>query len=337
MYNDPSGEAFISVLFTAIKIVSSVISAVQTVKTAIGLIKGEISFSQFAKGLVFNAISAGVSFGVGEIFKAGGLMAQTFGDITFLVKAGTHAVTQGVLSSVQGNKFGEGALAGALSSLIATGVGEVSGNSQYKKSLQILSGSIAGGVEASLAKGNFWRGVQIGSIVSTYNHTLHEPPAGFEGKHYYDAETGDNYYRISSDKYKVIKLDGTTEYFNSIDLVEIVVSKSIEKAGKGATTVGIVIDFNKNLIDYSKSVNKSYGKALKVIGRATGITSIIASGNDFRLNPNWKNGIKLTVSVIGVLERTPTPVGFAIGVLDITGGTDWILDKTGETIEKWRE
>lgn len=67
MYNDPSGETFLGVLFTAIKIVSSVISAVQTVKTAIGLIKGEISFSQFAKGLVFNAISAGVSFGVGEV------------------------------------------------------------------------------------------------------------------------------------------------------------------------------------------------------------------------------------------------------------------------------
>ena len=66
MFNDPSGESIVGAIFAAIKIISTIISVVNTVKTVVGLINGDISFSKFAKGIVFNIVSSAVSYGVGE-------------------------------------------------------------------------------------------------------------------------------------------------------------------------------------------------------------------------------------------------------------------------------
>ena len=330
MFNDPSGESIVGAIFVAIKIISTIISVVNTVKTVVGLINGDISFSEFAKGIVFNIVSSAVSYGVGEIFKAGGFMARTLGDFTFLAKAGVHGITQGILSLVQGNKFGEGASAGFLSSLAATGVGKIARKSQYKDILQVFSGSIAGGVGAVLAKGNFWRGVQIGSIVSTYNHTMHdEPPRSFDGDVWED-EDGTFIRRrdIRNGDKKVYSVNNSP---NGIDILVQNKPTTLDKIDASISTVGIVSDLNEGLIgNRTKGVIGKYGKVLGVIGRATGGISVVISGYNFATKPTWQNGVKLGISVLSITRYVNPVTGLAIGVFDMMGGTDYVLNKISQ-------
>ncbi len=185
MYNDPSGE-FIGFIFAAIKIIATIYSAFQMVKSVVGLLTGNISFGTFAKNLIFTTLSSLVSYGIGDLFRAGDEVGKALGEYAFIAQAGAHAIAQGVLSAVQGNKFFEGAAAGLLGSLAATGVGRLIKNQDFRGIGQIFSGAIAGGVGAKLAGGNFWSGVSIGTIVATFNHTLHDPPPGYAGNEYWD-------------------------------------------------------------------------------------------------------------------------------------------------------
>ena len=265
-----------------------------------------------------------------KIFKAGGFMARTLGDFTFLAKAGVHGITQGILSSVQGNKFGEGASAGFLSSLAATGVGKIARKSQYKDILQVFSGSIVGGVGAVLAKGNFWRGVQIGSIVSTYNHTMHdEPPRSFDGDVWED-EDGTFIRRrdIRNGDKKVYSVN------NSPDGIDILVQNkptTLDKIDASISTVGIVSDLNEGLIgNRTKGVIGKYRKVLGKIGKVTGGISLGISGYRFYENPTWQNGVKLGISILSITRYVNPITGLAIGVFDMMGGTDYILDKISQ-------
>ena len=325
MFNDPSGESIVGVIFAAIKIISTVISVVNTVKTVVGLINGDISFSKFAKSIVFNIVSSAVSYGVGEIFKAGGFMARTLGDFTFLAKAGVHGITQGILSSVQGNKFGEGASAGFLSSLAATGVGKIARKSQYKDILQVFSGSIAGGVGAVLAKGNFWRGVQIGSIVSTYNHTMHdEPPRSFDGDVWEDEDgTFTRRRDIRNGDKKVYSVN------NSPDGIDILVQNkptTLDKIDASISTVGIVSDLNEGLIgNRTKGVIGKYGKVLGKIGQVTGVMGAGIALYDVYNKPTLGNVLKAGISVGTLMIKTNPMIGLVLGISDITGFSDHVF------------
>ncbi|MEC5395515.1 RHS repeat-associated core domain-containing protein [Bergeyella sp. RCAD1439] len=105
MYNDPSGE-FIGIVFGAIKIISTIITAIQVVKSVDALVTGRIDALQFTKGIFFMVVSKVVSAGVGDLFKAGGDVAKALGDYTFLAQAGVHAASQSLLSTMQGGNFG---------------------------------------------------------------------------------------------------------------------------------------------------------------------------------------------------------------------------------------
>ena len=96
-----------------------------------------------------------------------------------LVRAGTHAVSQGVLSAMQGGDFVSGATAGFFGSLGADAWGGAMKNLGYEKFAEstvgtVTFGALSGGIGAELSGGNFWQGAVTGGIVAGLNHQMHK-------------------------------------------------------------------------------------------------------------------------------------------------------------------
>lgn len=193
MYNDPSGE-----IFFLIPLVGYFWSAV-IVGAAIGLasyslgvaISGQRwSLLGALKSTFFGAVGGAATFGIGSIFSntAGTLttlasnIKEAVGGIGLaIVQAGTHAISQGVMSLMQGDSFMSGAAAGLLGSLGAAGWGAAVGNKFASSAVgQIAFGALSGGVGAELTGGNFWQGALIGGMVAGLHHAMHRPNNPFK-------------------------------------------------------------------------------------------------------------------------------------------------------------
>jgi hypothetical protein len=110
-----------------------------------------------------------------------------------------------MMSEIQGGNFGSGFAAGAVSSLVSSGIqslgevgidGEINGNkfaiknefgnTDGYKAIILASGGLSGGLASSIAGGNFMDGVKQGLITSGLNHLAHmslggeDPGKGFK-------------------------------------------------------------------------------------------------------------------------------------------------------------
>ena len=321
MYNDPSGE-FIGFILAAVKIVAAIYATFQTVKSVVGLITGKISLGTFAKNVFFTVLSSVVSYGIGDLFRAGGEVVKAFGDFAYAAQAGAHALAQGVLSVMQGDKFLEGAAAGFLGSLAATGTGRLIKNQDFRGIGQIFSGAVAGGVGAELVGGNFWRGASIGSVVATFNHTLHDdPPIGYKGNEYTD-ETG-HYTRSSIES-------PWQNHTTGVGFIEdvIITKPKVDVIGNIAVGLGINMGVKEVLFNQAKkfgNLSKGAGNYLKFtkrIGFIGGGYDLYKNVNIWYKNPSIYNTTKLGLSA---LSFTNPWVGLGLGIMDATGATDWIL------------
>nr|WP_234110717.1 RHS repeat-associated core domain-containing protein [Chryseobacterium sp. R2A-55] len=193
MYNDPSGEFLqflaLAIFWKAVGI-GIAVGLASAVITA-GLTGQQIGIGGILKSAFIGGISAAVTFGIGSVFSvageagkltqfASGLKESIGGVGLEFVRAGMHAVSQGVMSLVQGNGFLSGATGGFFGSLGAAGFGAVAGDWAGKAGGQIFFGALSGGIGAELTGGNFWQGAVIGGIVAGLNHTMHEMDSSFD-------------------------------------------------------------------------------------------------------------------------------------------------------------
>ncbi len=132
-------------------------------------------------------MSGAISFGIGEITQGLGVITKA------AMQAGLHGMKSGLMSAIEGGDFGSGFLAGAVSSLVSSGVdalgtnysgagayrgtnGEFSknafGSSSGFKAVMIASGGLSGGLSSAIAGGNFWSGVREGLITAGLNHAM---------------------------------------------------------------------------------------------------------------------------------------------------------------------
>ena len=190
MFNDPSGEELVT-LFTIS--MAAIVKAI-IIGAAVGLAAYTVSlavtgnFDQWNllgafKATFTGAVSGAVTFGIGNLFSAagqtGGLtlassLKESIGGIgSAMVQAGTHAIAQGVLGMVQGDKFLSAAAGGFFGSLGAGAFGEVAGKFAKRTLGTILFGAISGGIGSELTGGNFWQGALIGGVVAGLNHAAH--------------------------------------------------------------------------------------------------------------------------------------------------------------------
>ena len=161
MFSDPSGE-FIWWLPAAIAVFSHAIQSYY--------MNQPMSFEGLMEAMAMSYISAGMSYGIGEVFKAGGEVAKALGEYAVLVKRLVHGISGGIQSVVQGGSFGSGAISAIL--------GDIGGEASLKYlgenlGASMLTGFVMGGIGSELAGGNFWVGAVTGTGVSVFNHYAH--------------------------------------------------------------------------------------------------------------------------------------------------------------------
>ena len=107
--------------------------------------------------MIIGGISGAATFGIGELFKTGGLLANMSSETAQLfTQAGLHGVSQGFMGVLDGGNFFQGFVAGALGSLGAKGWTGMVGENVAKNGGMIAFGALAGGIGAELSGGNFY-------------------------------------------------------------------------------------------------------------------------------------------------------------------------------------
>ncbi|MCL1676504.1 RHS repeat-associated core domain-containing protein [Elizabethkingia meningoseptica] len=167
MYNDPTGE-MIWWLPLAIAVFSHAASSYY--------MNQPMDFGGLIQSLSMAIMSAGISYGIGEIFKAGGSIIQALGTVgTEIARGIAHGISGGMMSLMNGGNFGSGFLSGAFASAVTSSLG-VSEDSLFDFNPirsnvgKILTGAISGGIGSVLGGGNFWMGAAQGAIVVAFNH-----------------------------------------------------------------------------------------------------------------------------------------------------------------------
>ena len=187
MFNDPSGE-FIFAVLSALIIGTVVGVASYTIGLAITGNLYQWNLGRALKSALWGAVSSAITFGIGEVFsttlKTGLSVADTLkesiGKVGLaLVRAGTHAVSQGVLAVMQGTDVKTAMIGSFLGSLGADAWGVAMKGLGYEKFAEstlgmVAFGTLSGSIGAELTGGNFWQGAVTAGIVAGLNHAMHK-------------------------------------------------------------------------------------------------------------------------------------------------------------------
>ncbi|MCT3721340.1 RHS repeat-associated core domain-containing protein [Elizabethkingia anophelis] len=166
IYNDPSGEAFgLDDILIAVAIAIFVSIATDY------YFNRPISFENMISSAFMAVASAGMAYGIGDVFRATGNIAAALGKTgTEIARALAHGITGGFMSVINGGSFASGFLSGAFASIGGHFANKYLGGSF---GAQAASGIILGGLGSVLVGGNFWMGAAQGLIVTVFNHLKH--------------------------------------------------------------------------------------------------------------------------------------------------------------------
>lgn len=265
MYNDPSGEFFFAALFLIFQYIMLAMAMVQLVGMIIQLAIGDLSFGQFLKFMIIQAVSSLVSYGVGELFKAGGFAVKVLGEVTAkLAKPVVHALSQGVLSIMRGESFVNG-FGTALLASVAAGYGlKLGGSEQWSRTLgATVGGAIGGGVGSVLSGGNFWQGATTGAIIGYFNDSMHDEGPGKPGR------------RVGNSQEVINPKTGERELSGNIK--EVVMTK---KRGDVHNYLNGTLKFTKVMgssLEFIDALDKGLGNNGKVYGKLGKIGGSVAS------------------------------------------------------------
>ncbi|MGG5209254.1 RHS repeat-associated core domain-containing protein [Chryseobacterium sp. MIQD13] len=189
LYIDIDGNEPITIGFGLAIAIAAAIGI--TTKIIINAINGLPVWYGLGKAAVTSAVMGAVSFGIGSV--------ATSAAVGFIGKAalqaGMHAMSGGIMSTLESGNFGSGFLSGAVSSLISSGIQALGtnftgngamqdanrnyismnsfGRSDLMKAVMVAAGGISGGISSTIAGGNFWQGFRQGIITSGLNHVAH--------------------------------------------------------------------------------------------------------------------------------------------------------------------
>lgn len=281
LYTDPSGE-IVPGLITALWVGAAI--AVGTT-AIINIANGVPFWYGMGKAATMGALSGAISFGIGSAVSS--LSSTT----SFFAQAGMHGVSGGLMSELDGGKFISGFASGAISSMIASGIGKLgpktdaNGNilkqgilsSSDTKAMMIVGGGLSGGISSSIAGGDFMKGMQQGLITSGLNHAMHEMLYGED----------DNGYNRKGER---INNEGgnVTDYLYDDDGNMIsttsVENRFWEKVGAASST--LVEEFGIRRVKMATGQVTSVGGAGDVLGWKEVLSTLFTDNNnpyDFKL------------------------------------------------------
>ena len=298
LYADVSGEDFGISL-----IIAAAVAAFVSVGTDYYLNR-PVDIGNLFQSVVMAVVSAGVSNGIGEIFKAGDTIAKALKGWTWVARAGAHAIAQGTLSYMQGGNFWSGALAGAFASVANDVLGyyiDKAGSKSFikTKGFALITGAVSGGVGSVLGGGNFWMGAGQGLVVTAFNFLAHK-----EGNN----ET-------------VINDDGNGEDPPGKGKKGKQTANNIKKGAKVGKEIGASAEFIDAMDKSLKGNSKVLGKFGKVGGYLSAGGQIIYDGVEYYNGEisgyrfSFRLGATVTSAVVGAEVGTAIggPAGFVVG------------------------
>ena len=167
-YTDPSGQLFgidDILMIGAIGAISGYTNAIA-------------SGGNVWKGALTGGLTSLASYGIGSFF---GHTVGSFGGE--LLRAGTHGLSNGLTSMMDGHSFGTGFASGFASSLAGSGIGVLGVSSKF---MMNASCTVAGGLASWATGDNFFYGAGIGGNIGAYNHGWRYVKS--EDCYYYDEE-----------------------------------------------------------------------------------------------------------------------------------------------------
>ena len=135
-----------------------------------GAVGAAVNGGNILKGALFGGISGAAFFGVGEAFKVGGVAAH-LGKKTFegfAARVAAHGLVGGVLSDLQGGKFGHGFATAGIAKGFSLGAENLGANI-YE---QFATSTISGGTVSTVTGGKFANGAQSAAIAFALNAAL---------------------------------------------------------------------------------------------------------------------------------------------------------------------
>ena len=192
VYTDPTGMITLrQVLGIAIAIVGTVVCqgmdggfwAKLGMAIAFGAASGYVSTGTW-QGALYGAFSAALFFGIGEFFNNVAALNQwggvdtvgatglTAGNIAAKVLA--HGMAGGVMSSLQGGKFGHGFASAGFTEALSPGVDTINpANPVAGAAARISAAAIVGGTASVLAGGKFGNGATTAAFARAFNGEIH--------------------------------------------------------------------------------------------------------------------------------------------------------------------
>ncbi len=148
-----------------------------------GFISGVVSSGSLQGGLM-GAFSAGVFHGIGKEFasmakgpEGSGFWGTRLTGGQFAAKVLTHGIAGGMMSTLQGGKFGHGFASAGVAQLAAPGIdGLDEGNAGFSAT-RVAAAAIVGGTASVLSGGKFANGAVTAAFARAYNDERHRGEA----------------------------------------------------------------------------------------------------------------------------------------------------------------
>jgi len=317
MYNDPSGEfALIALVAVMAKAAFAAIAITAATYTTIALIKGNWTVSGFFRSIssaaITGMVSGALSFGIGTLFQVASIANSLGTTGVTLARAGLHAVSMGVLSSVTGGSFWSGAASGAFASLSGDLLNGVKGGFFASDTGKILTGMTSGGVGSVLAGGNFWEGAMSGFFVMAFNHLEHKTDNRFDTEKNKKAN-----YKIPRKNINASDGDGV-----------------MDKIGKALGGLGISTNTKLAIMQLVKGDLTAFGGYLKGLSRFGQGVAVLGAGvalYQYSINPTTANLLNFVISTASIIFSPAASL--TLGFLDATGVSGKVYNYVGNIID----
>ena len=176
-YTDPSGNEFVTAALFVSAGIGAIISGLFYVAQNAYNQQG-FDWSGLGLSMLQGAVSGAAAYGIGSAFTTASVVAALGKTGTIFAQAAAHGLSQATISGIfkgDFSNFGSDFAAGAVSSLVGSGISKLQiDNPALRKLTMYLGGAISGGLAASITGGDFLDGAATGLIVTALNHGLHE-------------------------------------------------------------------------------------------------------------------------------------------------------------------
>lgn len=185
-YTDPSGYSSVGnllkqILAIVIVIVGNIIipgSATLWQSMLLGFLSGAVTGG--LKGGLVGAFSAGLFYGIGEAFAnasgwakaadgAKGVFSSGLSAAGYAAKVLTHGIAGGVMSVMQGGKFGHGFASAGVTQAFSAGVDSIDAGNLGFSAARTIVAAVVGGTASVLSGGKFGSGAITGAFSRAFN------------------------------------------------------------------------------------------------------------------------------------------------------------------------